>query len=190
MNIDDPQNHDPAPTVIEDPFDRLYLRWAETTFSRGPDTPSRERWDEIVLRLISSQDPERVRLYRRIEAAGEDSLGADAYALWHKLPDYTPDRSAPAKTRPELTAYAGEHIGSMRRLMEARGLGDKYEAIIAGQPPPRAASREATAPGKPVDSTQARGAQTRIMLIGCVGIMIIVFMMLTVLLIIVLKTLG
>lgn len=190
MNTDHPENPTTQSIASEDPFDRLYLRWAETAFNKRQEAPSRERWDEIVLRLISSQDPDRVRLYRRIETTGEDSLGADAYDLWRKMPDYTPNRSVSVKTLRELTAYAAEHTGSMRQLMEARGLGDKYSAIIAGQTQSRASSGDTTASGKPVDPAQAKRAQTRIMLIGCVGIMTIVFMALTVLLIIALKLLG
>lgn len=189
MNTDEAENQKPGPDAADDPFDRLYLRWAETAINKRLDPPSRERWDEIVLRLISSLDPARVKLYRRIEADSEDSLGADAYDLWRKMPAYTANLAAPAKTWPELTAYAETHRGSMRRLMEGRGLGDRYRAIVADQPGPRAASG-GSAPDKPVDRVQARQAQTRIMLIGCVGMMTLVFMVLTVLLIIALKALG
>lgn len=192
LSTDQPENQDnPAGADrAADAFDLLYLRWAETALNTRQGAPSRERWDELVLRLISSLDPDRVRLYRRIGATGEDSLGADAYDLWRKMPDYTPGLHAPAKTWPELAAYAEAHRGSMRRLMQARGLGDKYNSAVAGQPGSHTPSLESQPLGKAVDRVQARRAQTRIMLIGCVGMMALLFMVLTVLLIIALKALG
>ncbi len=171
-----------------DAFDRLYLRWAERAMDKRLDPPSRERWDEIVLRLLLSEDPQRVKLYRQVEATGEDSLGGDAYHLWTKMPDYTADRTAPIATLRELEDYAGKHRGSMWRLMEARGLGDRYLAVVAAQPRRGAAPVEGA--DKPVDPARARRAQMNVMIIGCAGIGAIIFMALTVLLIVALKTLG
>jgi hypothetical protein len=166
----------------EDPFDRLYMHWAEHALRKHPNPPSRERWDEIILRLISSEDPQRVRLYRRIEAIGNDTLGGDAYELWSKMPEYTTNRSAPIKTVPELVEYAAQHRGSMRRLMEAQGLGDKYSAIIAAQKPPR--SRFSIDPDDPADKPRVRRSQMGVLVIGCAGMLALVLMVLTALLLI------
>jgi hypothetical protein len=168
--------------LAEDPFDRLYMVWAEHAMSKHFDPPSRERWDEIVLRLISSEDPQRVRLYRRIEAAGSDSLGGDAYDLWSKMPNYTTNRNAPIKTVPELVEYAAQHRGSMQRLMEAQGLGEKYSAIIAAQKPRR--SPFSIDPDNPADKPRVRRSQMGVLVIGCVGMLALVLMVLTALLLI------
>ena len=169
-------------TLPEDPFDRLYVRWAEHALRKQLDPPSRERWDEIVLRLISSEDPERVRLYRRIEAAGDDTLGGDAYGLWSKMPGYTANRSVPLKTLPAFAEYAAGYHGSMRRLMEAKGLGEKYDAIIAAQNPKR--SRFSIDPENPADKPRVRRSQMSVLVIGCAGMLALVLMVLTALLII------
>ena len=156
--------------------------WAEHAMSKHFDPPSRERWDEIVLRLISSEDPARVRLYRRIEAAGSDSLGGDAYDLWSKMPTYTANRSVPAKTLPQLAEYATQHRGSMRRLMESKGLGEKYIAIIEAQKPRR--SRFSIDPDDPADKPRVRRSQMGVLVIGCAGMLALVLMVLTALLLI------
>jgi hypothetical protein len=169
-------------TLREDPFDRLYARWAEHALSKRLDPPSRERWDEIVLRLISSEDPERVRLYKRIEAAGDDTLGGDAYSLWSKMPEYTANRSVTLKTLPELAEYAAGQRGSMRRLMEAKGLGEKYGAIIAAQKPKR--SRFSIDPDDPADKPRVRRSQMSVLAIGCAGMLALLLMVLTALLLV------
>ena len=166
----------------EDPFDRLYTRWAEHAWRKHLDAPSRERWDEIVLRLISSEDPARVRLYKRIEAMGDDTLGGDAYELWSKMPDYTANRSVPLKTLAELAEYAARHHGSMRRLMEAKGLGEKYGEIVAAQKPKR--SRFSIDPDDPADKPRVRRSQMSVLVIGCAGMLALLLMVLTALLII------
>src|SRR5688572_742052 len=89
------RNSKPKTEITGDPFDRLYKRWAEYAVEKHLDPPSREMWDKIVLLLISSKDPERSRLYRRIDAEGPDSLGSDAYDLWLKVPGYTAGRTTP-----------------------------------------------------------------------------------------------
>ena len=160
-----------------DPFDRLYARWAKQAERQRIDPPSRERWDAIVLRLILSEDPDRVRRYRSIEANGPDSLGADAYELWHKTPDYTPNLSVPKEG---FAAYEEAHRGSMRRLMEQQGILDRYNAIIAAQVE-RALS--------PEEKARARRAQQQVLIIGCAGMGLIAIMVLTVLLIIALRLL-
>lgn len=169
-------------TPREDPFDRLYVRYAQQALRKHMDPPSRERWDEIVLRLISSEDPERVRLYRRIEAVGDDTLGGDAFALWSKMPTYMPDRSIPAKTVREVNEYAAEHRGSMRRLMESRGLGDKYHAIVSTPKPQR--SRLSIDPEDPADKPRVRRSQTSVLIIGCAGMGTLLLMLLSALLLI------
>ncbi|MFL5733163.1 MAG: hypothetical protein ACJ78Q_08180, partial [Chloroflexia bacterium] len=58
-----------------DPFDRIYAHWAGQAMKSAEDHPSRERWDSIVLRLILSEDPQRVARYRNLEATGPGSLG-------------------------------------------------------------------------------------------------------------------
>lgn len=172
----------------DDPFDRLYMTWTEHALHKHQDPPSRERWDEIILRLISSQDPDRVRRYKRIEAAGEDTLGGDAYELWSKMPGYAANRSIPARTLPELKEYAAQHRGSMRRLMESKGLGEKYSAIIAAQKPRRSAL--SIDPEDPADKPRVRRSQAGVLVIGCAGMAAIAIMVLTVLLIIALRSTG
>ncbi len=152
-----------------DAFDRLYRRWAEHALGKRRDPPSREVWDSIVLRLLLSEDPVRVRSYRRIEAWGPESLGEDAYELWSMMPDYTANRSVPVKTRKELIAYSEAYIGSMRRLMQAQGLEERYESIMETQ--------------RQIQS-QIRRGQSRVLTIGCLGISAMIFMFLIVLLII------
>ncbi|MEA2573260.1 MAG: hypothetical protein QOH93_558 [Chloroflexia bacterium] len=169
-------------TLEEDPFDRLYMHWAEQAMRKHLDPPSRERWDEIVLRLISSEDPERVRLYRRIEAVGDDTLGGDAFALWSKMPTYTTNRNVPAKTVPELAEYAAQHRGSMRRLMESKGLGDKYISMVEARKPTR--SRFSIDPDDPADKPRVRRSQMGVLVIGCVGMGALLLMLLTALLLI------
>ena len=158
-----------------DPFDRLYMRWAKHARHESLDPPSRERWDIIILRLLLSEDPDRVRRYRHIEASGQDSLGADAYELWRKTPSYTPNLSVPASGFQE---YEIVRRGSMRRLMEAQGRLDRYDAIIAAQGARQLSDEE---------KARARRAQQQVIAIGCAGIGLIVFMMLTVMLLIALK---
>lgn len=175
-------------SLEEDPFDRLYVRWADHAMRKRLDPPSRERWDEIVLRLISSEDPERVRLYRRIEAAGDDTLGGDAYALWSKMPDFYTNRTVSVRTWPQFLEYAKEQRGSMRRLMEAKGLGEKYNAIVAAQSPSRKKSR--FDPENPGDKPRVRRSQTSVVVIGCAGIAAMLIMALTVLLIVILRVSG
>lgn len=161
------QNSDSA-----DAFDRLYRRWAEHALGKRRDPPSREVWDSIVLRLLLSEDPVRVRSYRRIDTWGPESLGEDAYELWSMMPDYTANRSVPAKTRKDLVAYSEAHLGSMKRLMQAQGLGDRYESIMETQ--------------RQIQSQIKRG-QSRVLTIGCVGISAMIFMFLIVLLIIIIN---
>ncbi len=158
------------------------MRWAEHALRKHLDPPSRERWNEIVLRLISSEDPERVRLYRRIEAVGDDTLGGDAYELWSKMPLYTANRSIPAKTLPQLTEYAAQHRGSMRRLMEANGLGEKYAGMVEAAKPRR--SRFSIDPEDPADKPRVRRSQMGVLAIGCAGLGALLLMVLTALLII------
>lgn len=186
----------PQPSVPpeEDAFDRIYMRWARHALDKRLGVPDRGTWDGIILRLLSSQDPERVRMYRRIEMRGEDSLGGDAFALWCKMPEYMPHRIAPAKTTQQLAAYAEEHRGSMRQLMEAQGLGERYSAL-AGQSKGASAgtsTAESKADNPAELSAQAQStqrAQRNVVILGCVGLMTIGFMMMAVLFIIVLKML-
>jgi hypothetical protein len=176
--------------IPEDPFDRLYLRYARQALDKRLDPPARETWDNIVLRLMLSEDPERVRLYRRIEARGEDTLGGDAFDLWRKMPDYMPNRAAPVKTEAQLAAYALEHRGSMRRLMESKGLSERYQQAVSGRTAPQGESDtngESTATNP--DIVKMANAQRRIILLGCGGMMVIGVMMMVVLLIIVVKML-
>jgi hypothetical protein len=182
LNQDNSQLTTHNSQLPEDPFDRVYMRWAEHALRKHLDPPSRERWDEIVLRLISSEDPERVRLYRRIEAVGDDTLGGDAYELWSKMPLYTANRSITAKTLPQLTEYAAQHRGSMRRLMEAKGLGEKYAGMVEAAKPRR--SRFSIDPEDPADKPRVRRSQMGVLTIGCAGLGALLLMVLTALLII------
>ena len=163
----------------EDPFDRLYSRWANHALDNSLDPPSRERWDTIVLFLLSSQDPERMLRYRDIASGRGESLGSDAYELWAKTPNYMPAKSACVKTQRELKAYEVAHIGSMCKLMEARGLGKRYRSIITEQVEYDKARRE-----------RARRAQNSVLIMGCAGIGAIVLMMLAVGLVIALQLTG
>ena len=158
-----------------DPFDRLYKIWAERALHERLDPPSREMWDKIVLFLISSKDPERIRLYRRIDAEGPDSLGYDANELWRKVPGYTANRSVPFTDRANFTRYMTAHQGSMQHVMEAAGQGERYNLIL----------EEATA-----RKAQAKRGQAQIITMGCIGLSLIAFMALTVLLIIGLRLTG
>jgi hypothetical protein len=156
-----------------DPFDRLYSKWAGLALERRDDVPSRERWDSAVLFLLLSEDPDRVARYRRVEANGPESLGSDAFELWSKLPNYMPNRNAPVRTQNDLRTYEILHRGAMQELMEARGLGERYSAIVAEQ-------EEYELQRK----AKARRGQTSVMIMGCAGMGAILIMMLTVLLII------
>src|SRR5688500_13930318 len=112
------RNSKPKTESYGDPFDRLYKRWAEHAYGERLDPPSREMWDKIVLLLISSKDPERVRLYRRLDAEGPDSLGSDAYDLWRKVPNYTANRSISFTNWTDFNSYVKAHEGYMRQVME------------------------------------------------------------------------
>jgi hypothetical protein len=160
-----------------DPFDRIYAYGARHAIDARDDPPSRERWDAIVLRLILSEDPDRIARYRNLEAIGPATLGEDAYELWLKMPTYMPNRSVPAAN---WAGYEAEQRGSMRRLMEAEGLLDKYSVIAEAQ---QRAYMEQQAARK----ARAKSAQRSVLIIGCAGMTFIVFMMLTVLLIIAIK---
>ena len=168
-----------------DAFDRIYAHWAGEAAAKRMDPPSRERWDAIVLRLISSEDPDRVRRYSRPEATGPESLGADAYELWLKLPEYTPNRTIPLGIWPDFASYEKAQRGSMRRYMEAHGLLSKYNALVG--PPIEGAQAEQRSEA---EKARARNAQARIVVIGCVGMSLIAFMALTVLLIMALRMAG
>jgi hypothetical protein len=160
----------------QDAFDRLYLEWAKSAIKQRLDPPSRERWDAIVLRLLLSEDPDRIRRYKWIESALPDGLGADAYELWRKTPGYTPNLSVPIKTIPDFETFEQEHRGSMRRLMESQGLGDRYAAILSDYEQ-YLAERKA----------RIKRGQTRVLVMGCAGMGVILAMMLSVLLIILLR---
>jgi diadenosine tetraphosphatase ApaH/serine/threonine PP2A family protein phosphatase len=170
------QNNEPAASE-PDSFDRLYLEWAKQALNKQPSPPSRERWDKAILFLLSSKDPDRVRRYSRVDTKGDDTLGADAYELWGKMPPYTEQLTAPVHTEAELREYEVAHRGSMKRLMEARGLGERYREIIE------------KAQAKP-DPARVRAAQARVITIGCVGMALIGVMVLVVLLVIVIKLLS
>jgi hypothetical protein len=164
-----------------DPFDRLYASWARQVIGKRAAPPSRERWDSIVLRLILSEDPDRVNRYRRIEGTEPESLGADAYELWSKMPSYTPNLTVSAAQWPDFAEYERAHRGSMKRLMGDQGLLERYDAIVAAQSEPART---------PADRAQARRAQAGVLIIGCVGMSLIAFMVLTVLLIMALRFSG
>jgi len=159
-----------------DVFDRLYMKWATVALDKRLDPPSRPRWDEIVLFLLMSKDPERMARYRRIEADGPDTLGSDAYNLWKKMPDYMSGRAANVKTQPQLKAYAEANLGAMRTLMEQRGLQELYDTVIAKQEEIEQERR-----------ARARRGQTNVMIMGCAGMGAILIMLLVVLVIIALK---
>lgn len=166
-----------APTTTEtDPFDRVYAYWAGQATSKRLDPPSRERWDAIVLRLILSEDPDRKRRYSNIEDKGPESLGADAYELWQKMPDYTPNLSV---SRGDFAAHEEALRGSMRRLMQAQGLQERYDDIIEAQKGHERALK-----------ARVKRAQTGVVLIGCMAMSLLAFMVLTVMLIIFLRYSG
>jgi hypothetical protein len=162
-----------------DPFDRIYAYWSREAMAAGEDPPSRERWDSIALRLILSEDPERVLRYRNLEATGSGTLGGDAYELWRKMPTYMPNRSVPAATWAD---YEPAQRGSMRRLMQAQGLLDRYSLVAE-------AAQRAYVEQQQAREARARSAQRSVLLVGCAGMALIAFMMLTVLLIIAIKLL-
>ena len=169
------RNSRPKTESLGDPFDRLYERWAAHAVDEHPAIPSREMWDKIILLLISSKDPERIRLYRRIDAEGPDSLGSDAYGLWRKVPNYTANRSIPFTNWEDFNAYTKAHEGSMRQVMEKAGLGDRYKTILE-----EVAARKA----------QVKRGQAGVLTMGCIGLSAIAFMDLTVLLIIGIRLLS
>ena len=156
-----------------DPFDKLYSKWAIFALDKRRDPPSRERWDEIVLFLLTSRDPARQARYLDVASGKGESLGADSYKLWTEMPEDTPGRAAPVHTKKEFAEYEKAHVGSMRGLMEARGLGERYNSIVTGQVAFDTAR-----------SQRARKAQTSLIIMGCAGIGAIILMMLAVLLII------
>lgn len=165
--------------VEQDPFDRLYSRWANHALDKRVDPPSRERWDEIALFLLCSRDPERVARYRDIASWRGEGLGADAYELWDKMPDYTVNKSAGVKTQKELEAYEAANRGTMRTLMEARGLGERYREIVAAQVEYDRIRQE-----------RAKRAQNSVLIMGCAGMGAIVLMIMVVFLIIALQMTG
>jgi hypothetical protein len=167
-----------------DPFDRIYSHWAEHAIGKRQEPPSRERWDAIVLRLISSEDPDRVRRYRNLEAQGPGTLGADAYELWSKMPDYMPNRTVPSGNWPDFHAYEEAHRGSMKRLMGDQGLLDRYNEMVGLTARPQEDEPKELSDA---DKARARRAQANVMIIGCAGLTAIAFMVLTVLLIIALQ---
>jgi hypothetical protein len=159
-----------------DPFDRIYLKWASHALGQRLDPPGRAWWDRIVQRLVLSRDPDRIARYRNLEAIGDETLGGDAYELWRKSPEGTPDRVARISTQPELEAYAASQHGSMRRMMEREGQGERYAEIIAAY---EAYLEERRA--------RIKKGQQQVLIIGCAGMGAIVIMMLTVFLIIALQ---
>src|SRR5207253_9690283 len=108
-----------------------------------------------------------------------ESLGADAYEHWHKMPTYTPNLNVPASAWPE---YEKAQRGSMKRLMQAQGLLDRYNAAVEGQQRSYIEQQEA-------HKARARSAQRSIVMMGCAGMGLILILVLTVLLIIALKML-
>jgi len=132
-----------------------------------------------MLRLVLSEDPDRVARYRDLEDTGPDGLGADAYELWHKTPTYTPNLTVPADTWAE---YERTQRGSMRRLMQSQGLLDRYNAAVEGQQRLSVEQQEAR-------KARARSAQRSILIMGCSGMGVIIILVLTVLLLIALKML-
>jgi hypothetical protein len=162
-----------------DPFDRVYSKDANRAVDGNQNPPSRERWDEIVLFLLMSKDPQRVARYRIVESHASESLGADAHELWSKMPNYMPNKVAQVRTRSELRAYEAAHLGSMQRLMEARGLGERYKLMITEQEEYARLRRE-----------KARRGQTSVIVMGCVGIGAILIMMLIVFFIILFQLLS
>lgn len=160
----------------QDAFDRLYSRWADNALDKRLDPPSRQRWDEAVLFLLLSEDPERVARYMDIGLGRGESLGSDAYELWRKMPDYMPNRVVKVKNQRELKEYEAVHVGSMRDLMQRRGLGELYDALMLRQAEFDRVRRE-----------KAKRAQSSVMIMGCAGMGAIVLMMLAVGLVIALQ---
>lgn len=179
---DDPETNDPpqaqyrSSAPAPDAFDRLYLQWAKHALRNRHNPPSRQRWDLIVSRLILSEDPDRIRRYRWLESTLPDGLGADAYELWRKTPGYTPNLSVPLKSLPDLEAYEAEHRGSMRRLMESQGLGERYDTLLTGYEQYLTERR-----------ARAKRGQTQVLIMGCAGIGLIFVMMAAVFVIIFLR---
>ncbi|HKP51120.1 MAG TPA: hypothetical protein VJ183_00565 [Chloroflexia bacterium] len=159
-----------------DPFDRLYSEWAKNAIKQRLDPPSRERWDAIVLRLLLSEDPDRIRRYKWIESTLADGLGADAYELWRKTPNYTPKLSVPIKTVGDFEAFEQAHRGSMHHLMESQGLGSRYADLLSDYEQ-YLTERKA----------RIKRGQTRVLVMGCAGMGVILAMMLSVLFIILLR---
>jgi hypothetical protein len=162
-----------------DPFDRIYSRYARQAMRAHFAPPSRERWDAIVLRLILSEDPDRGLRYRRLEDTGPGSLGEDAYELWRKMPTYTPNLTVPADTWP---AYEMAQRASMRRLMQSQGLLDRYNATVE-------AAQRSYIEHQEARKVRASQAQRSVLIMGCAGLALIAIMVLTVLLIIAIKSL-
>jgi hypothetical protein len=160
-----------------DTFDRIYAYWGKRAIAAHDNPPSRERWDAIVLRLIMSEDPDRIARYRDLEATGPATLGDDAYELWRKIPSYMPNRAVPAAAWPD---YELARRGSMRRFMEAQNLLDRYSLVAEVQ---QRLYLEQQAARK----VKARSGQRSVLLIGCAGMSLILLMMLTVLLVIALR---
>jgi hypothetical protein len=90
------------------------------------------------------------------------------------MPPYTQNLTAPVHTEAELRDYEATHRGSMKRLMDARGLAERYREIVDTKP----------------DPARVRAGQTRVMLIGCAGIALIGLMVAVVVLIIIIKLLS
>ena len=169
------RNSKPKVEEIGDPFDRLYKTWAEQAFHERLEPPSRAMWDRIILLLISSNDPERIRRYRRIDAEGPDSLGSDANEIWRKVPGYTSHRSIPLTNRADLDSHIKANEGSMRQVMDKAGQSERYHLILE-----QAAARK----------VQVKRGQAQVITMGCIGLSLIAFMALTVLLIIGLRLAG
>jgi hypothetical protein len=87
-----------------------------------------------------------------------------------------PNLAAKANTVPEFHSYEEAHRGSMRRYMEEQGLLDFYVEVMARH--------------QADFKARARKAQVGIITIGCIGMTILAFTVLTVLLIIALQTLS
>jgi len=155
------------------------MKWASTALDRQRDPPKRERWDEIVLFLLMSKDPLRMARYRRLESDSPGSLGNDAYDLWKEMPNYMLGSATGIKTQSALKAYAEARQGTMRQLMEGRGLLDMYNTIIAQQEEVEQERR-----------ARARRGQTSVIVIGCAGMASILIMILIVFAIIALKLIG
>jgi Asp/Glu/hydantoin racemase len=95
------------------------------------------------------------------------------------MPDYTVNKSAGVKTQKELEAYEAANRGTMRTLMEARGLGERYREIVAAQVEYDRIRQE-----------RAKRAQNSVLIMGCAGMGAIVLMIMVVFLIIALQMTG